>query len=834
LQSLLSGWRGLAGIVASAALFGLYARGGNAYILGFVALVPWLLTLDASRTTGAALRNSWTMSVAFVLAVFAWFGVAISTYTGIGTPLGLALMLLAAPLLQPQILAFALVRHFVGRRHGAAVRALAGAGAWVATEWLFPRLLGDTLGHGLFPSYLLRQAADLGGAPGLSVLLILTNEAIACAISRRGDGIRAWLRPLAATAAIVIAMLGYGAYRVATLPTTGETLRVGMVQSNIYDYERLRRERGAYAVVRHVLDTHYGMSQEAIDLHRVDALLWSETVYPTTFGNPKSGDGAALDREILDFVAAMRVPLVFGTYDRDAAGEYNAAAVVEPGRGLLGFYRKTNPFPLTEYVPAWLDGPAFRRVVPWAGNWRAGDGARVFPLRRADGRVIPVQPLICLDDVDSGLAIDGARLGAQVIVGMSNDSWFTEHPVGADLHLAVAAFRSIETRMPQLRVTANGISAAIDASGTVIAATPMGERRLLIGEVRAAPPPMTLMVRWGDWVGRAACVMLMLLFASDASRAWRRRALARTTPASASGAADADAQARPDASASGGDRVEAIVLSPTWRLLAALLRGFAVGSLLWMGIAALMLDPSQTNPLSQIKLFAALFLAPQLAAWALLRAFTATLRIEGGSLVLEQPSRRIEIPLREIAGATPWRLPLPGPGLQLRLANGGVWSHGIAIADPDALLAALVRAGASPTLAQSAGTLAGAWAQARAAIRRRWFDRPWFKCVVFPLLPALPAFRLHQVIAYGGTFGEYQTFGLQAWLIALGLWWAGWAIGLLLFAAWLRVAIETGTLLAIRLRPARAIDVRWMLELVARLAYFIGVPAWLAVRLLSG
>ncbi len=39
-------------------------------------------------------------------------------------------------------------------------------------------------------------------------------------------------------------------------------LRVGMVQSNIYDYERLRRETGAYAVVRNVLDTHYAMSRE--------------------------------------------------------------------------------------------------------------------------------------------------------------------------------------------------------------------------------------------------------------------------------------------------------------------------------------------------------------------------------------------------------------------------------------------------------------------------------------------------------------------------------------------------------------------------------------------
>ncbi len=177
---------------------------------------------------------------------------------------------------------------------------------------------------------------------------------------------------------------------------------MGLVQSNIVDYERLRREQGADAVVREVLDIHFAMSHDAVERQRADAVLWSETVYPTTFGHPKSEAGAELDREILQIVDAAGVPFVFGTYDRDAAGEYNAAAFVAPGTGLLGFYRKTRVFPLTEYVPAWLDGPTLRRWLPWAGTWQPGSGARVFPLRLADGREIPVLPMICLDDVDAG------------------------------------------------------------------------------------------------------------------------------------------------------------------------------------------------------------------------------------------------------------------------------------------------------------------------------------------------------------------------------------------------------------------------------------------------
>jgi apolipoprotein N-acyltransferase len=104
---------------------------------------------------------------------------------------------------------------------------------------------------------------------------------------------------------------------------------------------------------------------------------------PDDLRPPKSEAGAEFDQAILQVVDAARVPFVFGTYERDAQGEYNAAAFVEPGRGLLGFYRKTRLFPFTEQVPAWLDSAVLRSLLPWTGHWRPGNGARVMPLRLA-------------------------------------------------------------------------------------------------------------------------------------------------------------------------------------------------------------------------------------------------------------------------------------------------------------------------------------------------------------------------------------------------------------------------------------------------------------------
>ena len=103
--------------------------------------------------------------------------------------------------------------------------------------------------------------------------------------------------------------------------------------------------------------------------------------------------------------------------------------------------------------------------------------------------------------------------------------------------------------------------------------------------------------------------------------------------------------------------------------------------------------------------------------------------------------------------------------------------------------------------------------------------------MLFPLVPAIPAFRLHQHIAYGGTFGEYQTFGLKAYVIAFLIWWASWAIGMVLYAAVLRIMIEAITLMSIALLPERVIDIRKALVFIGRLLFYVGVPAWLLINL---
>ncbi len=804
------------GLLLSAALLGLVAHVDSAWPLLFVALVPALAALHHAPSWRSALLRAWALSVAFTAAVFHWFGAALGDYSAWGTPVGLAVLLLLAPVFQPQWIAMAVVRRWAATRFGAITTAAAAASAWVAVEWTGVKLLGDTLGHGLYPSAVLRQGAEWGGAAGLTFLLLLCNEGLWAAWQRRRAAPSAWAPALGLALLGPLALAGFGAWSTRPLPE-GPTLRVGLVQANFTQVEQQRQARGSYAVVREILDTHYAMSYDAVERQKVDAVLWTETVYPTTFGQPKSEAGAELDREIVGIVNAAGVPFVFGTYDRDRDGEYNAAAVLQPGRGLLGMYRKTHPFPLTEHVPAWLDRPWLRATLPWLGGWRPGNGARVFPLRLRDGREVVVQPLICLDDTVPTLALQGARLGAQALFTMSNDAWFTQHPRGAALHQAVAAFRSIETRLPQFRVTTNGFSAVISPTGAVVVGSRMGERTLVVGALPTAAPAPTLVVRWGDWVGAAGASFLLLLVL----RALQRALVARWPWPS-----------EPATFAPRGTATVAL-LPPAVRWMTAGLRAGARLGLLGLGLAVLLDETMRVNTLAQIRAFTAVFLLPEALAWLLMRAFVAQAALVDGDLVMTQGPRSWRVRRNEVAALRPWRWPLPSAGCHLDMAQGRTRRWSLALSSPLALArewgVPLAAASRSPGAARW-----GAYLQARDAVRWGRWSHPVLKFGVLPVLLALPAFHLHQHIAYGSAIGEYLSFGLQSYLTTLGLWWAAWTIGVVLWAAALRTLIEVGSVLGAVLRPARVLGLRRWLEGSSLAALYLGLPSWLAWRLFAG
>jgi apolipoprotein N-acyltransferase len=96
------------------------------------------------------------------------------------------------------------------------------------------------------------------------------------------------------------------------------------------------------------------------------------------------------------------------------------------------------------------------------------------------------------------LARDFVRNGAEVLVNITNDTWYgaTAAPMQ---HFQFGAFRAIEQRRPLLRCANSGYSAHIDATGAVRSRTDLFEEGLLVDTVHSSSY-RSVYSRVGEWI----------------------------------------------------------------------------------------------------------------------------------------------------------------------------------------------------------------------------------------------------------------------------------------------------------------------------------------------
>lgn len=270
---------------------------------------------------------------------------------------------------------------------------------------------------------------------------------------------------------------------------------------------------------------------------------------------------------------------------------------------------------------------------------------------------------------------------------------------------------------------------------------------------------------------------------------------------------------------------------PLWRLVAGALVVVGQGSPL--AIAAWLVGTEGPVTVARLgSLVVAFALLPQAAAALVRRALAARLAVRDGRLVVERPGWRLDLPVAAIAGLRPWRLPLPGPGLGLRLRSGRDLAWGLETRDPLALVAALTAGGADVGVAAREHPVV-VWAHAKARTRdRRWWHRLG-KFVLFPLVPTAVWFNAHQHIAYGGLLGQYYLEGLRPYLTTLVVSWGLAACYLLLYAAAARAAVEAILLVTAAVAPSLAARGRRAAEITIGLLYYGGIPALVVLPFLG-
>ena len=263
------------------------------------------------------------------------------------------------------------------------------------------------------------------------------------------------------------------------------------------------------------------------------------------------------------------------------------------------------------------------------------------------------------------------------------------------------------------------------------------------------------------------------------------------------------------------------VYAPAWRVVIAALRVWSRAGLLLVAALVVLGSDVDMTPLVLFRAVAVAAALPALAAWLLEQAFAARLVRDGTRLVAHARGRRVEIPLDAVAEAVPWQVPLPGPGVTLRLHAGP--SLAVALDDPGALLALLGAAPYRPIVR---------WAAARARARRAGWYRPLVRFALFGLVPGAILFRTHQWIAYGGTFGQYYLLGLRAYLGTFLIYWATVTLYLVLWSNPWRLVAEAVTLVGAWAAPADVTALRHRVERGYALSYYGGALLVLLLRLL--
>ena len=378
--------------------------------------------------------------------------------------------------------------------------------SWTALEWLVGHL-GDVrfpwlgLGTSLADAPVLVQWADIAGARGVTLWLAWCNVALVEAATE-ARGTRYMVRRYASVLVTVLLALGYGAWRVKTLPYR-ELGVAGLVQPNEGFREKWDPAH-ADSVVATLID---GSRHLAAEFPRPQLIIWPEAAIPDFLWRRPQWEAS-----ITALVRETHVPIFTGvlwadsTYRSRLDPYYNAALFIDSAGEWRKYpvYAKHYLVPVTERVP-FVPVGVFR-AIPGLRNWSGGfTPGRDLPLYKTALGQLGV--IVCYESAFEDLPRKYRALGANFLVNITNDAWFgrTSAPRQHASHLIM---RAIETRMGVARAANSGISEFVDPMGRTYAATKLDEKTYVSGVIRTTDV-IPLYVRLGDWVGLLVVVLTL-------------------------------------------------------------------------------------------------------------------------------------------------------------------------------------------------------------------------------------------------------------------------------------------------------------------------------------
>ncbi|MGH7439305.1 MAG: apolipoprotein N-acyltransferase [Polyangiaceae bacterium] len=512
----IKGALGCAGAVLSGLLYWLAFPGVDVWPLTFVAWVPLIVAMRGQSVRRTTLLG-WIAGVTMNFAGFFWLLGMLRTFSGFPLPVCLFFDLVVCGYQGGRIALLGWLYGRAERRGWPAAPVFAGA--FAASELLYPLLFPWYYAATAHKAPVLTQTADLGGPILVGLVLVAVNLALAEVVMAARDRRRPARTPLAVGAGALVAACAYGTIRIGSVDAAAQAAPsavVGVVQANM----GLMEKRTQYddGVRRHLR-----LSQDLRE-RGADFLVWSET----------SAMRPAYDEdykvELRAVASHIGLPTVFGAVivkrvdDERGYVLYNSGLSSDANGRIEGRYDKQYLLAFGEYLPFGDSLPVLYKWSPNSGHFTPGKSFDSLPLV-VGGVAHPATVLICYEDILPRFTNTAVRQGdPELLVNMTNDAWFGDTAEPRE-HLALSEMRAVEHRRYLVRGTNSVVSAVVDPVGRVIAQSGTFRQEGILATIHWMRS-RTLYELLGDWPW-LLCSLAM------AVAAWKRRPAPGPVPSAA-------------------------------------------------------------------------------------------------------------------------------------------------------------------------------------------------------------------------------------------------------------------------------------------------------------
>lgn len=372
--------------------------------------------------------------------------------------------------------------------------AWAAASLVVIRTW-YPHVFPGSEAHNLYAWPLFIQVLDLGGAPLLLFFIYFVNFQIAYALTARRNR-RSPAPALVGVALAFLILVGYGGYRLHSLHREMKTKQSGRDISIVFVQPNVPVNQAYQDVPPEDRDndmkTALAFSGEVAQRHAGAGLV----VLPEIPSSYSCREEASRDVPPLARKSANAFLLPCMSMIGDSGEAYYNSVIFVDRHGAVGKeYRKLILVPFGEYLPMERQFPFLRRIFPGVMPFAAGNHGEVVYEFEEGIRLIPS---LCYEAIFTDHTRRFVERGGNVLVNMVDDAWFGKSPASV-IHMSLALFRSVEYRIPLVRVTNAGVGIFVEPTGEMVpgSQTPLFQKAASV-HMLYIPPGRSPYERWGD------------------------------------------------------------------------------------------------------------------------------------------------------------------------------------------------------------------------------------------------------------------------------------------------------------------------------------------------